>query len=316
MNLTVTKFNKLLNTLLKDKNLEENLSKIIREIEADFEFQSVGIFLKLSKSNLYRLKIARNISHCYEKNTIFSSDDQLIRDLSNLKPLKIKISNIINLEKEFSHLVILPVHNNLELLGFIFIDRMEGEYTNSEITVLEIYASIISMIVSFVNQRMLIERMTDVNKITGMYSYKTFYEKTEKMLFHAKRYNRDISIITLKLDNFENIIGTIGKKNTDSLLKQISCILTEHLRETDLIGHIYQDTFVITMPETHENISLIAIYRVDEKIKKLSLFNNFKVGWGVIEKKNKEDNLEELLRKSKEAAFESTRKEDDNVTIY
>jgi len=79
----IIKFDKLLNEIKKTHPLEENLSKIIRDIEMEFDFQSLGLFLYDPNFKGYRLKIGRNLSHHYEKSTTFKEDDELIKNLKN-----------------------------------------------------------------------------------------------------------------------------------------------------------------------------------------------------------------------------------------
>ncbi|MBN1326678.1 MAG: sensor domain-containing diguanylate cyclase [Candidatus Cloacimonetes bacterium] len=314
----LSRFEKTLTDLLKDNNLEENLSKIIRNMEKEFDFQSLGIFLKNFKTNIYRLKISRNLSHSFEKNTVFHECDKLI---SHLKPLKLldyypSTSDVPMFEKSFSHLLVVPLHNNRELLGFIFIDRESGNFDQEEISKLNIFSVLISLGFSLVNNRHDIEQLIDRDELTQLYNHRSFMDRTEKVLSQAKRYKRDLTLLILKLDNFENVIRTIGKDNTDDLIKSIALILEKNLRDTDIIGRIYKDTFAVAMPETHENVSMIAIFRLDEKILELPLMNNYKIGWGVVESNESVLDLSDLINKATEAAFESCRKTEENVTIY
>ena len=64
-------FELVLEDLMRKKNIEENLSKLIRFLEEEIEFQILGIFLKVPRSKAYRLKISRNVSHHYAKTTPF-----------------------------------------------------------------------------------------------------------------------------------------------------------------------------------------------------------------------------------------------------
>ena len=82
MKFRLIQFNELMQDLLKEKPLEESLSQIIRTIEEEFNFNSLGVFLKVPRSEIFRLKIGRNLSHTFSKNTIFTEGDPLIVDLS------------------------------------------------------------------------------------------------------------------------------------------------------------------------------------------------------------------------------------------
>jgi len=314
--MNITNFKKMLESLLIDKNLEENLSRIVRNMEQEYSFCSIGIYLKNLKTGTYRIKIARNISHNFEKNILFTEKDPLLKELEALKPINLTNNISYKFEHDYSNLIIIPLHNNRVLMGFLFLDRKEGKFSNTDIHKMTIHASVISLIVSLVNQRLSIEQLTDLDDLTKLFNCKAFHERADKLLSHSKRYQRDITVVIMKLDNYENIVRTIGKENTDDLISEISFIFEHNLRETDLIGRLYRDTFGIAMPETHENISLIAVYRLNEKINALPLMNNFKIGWGILEFNNEISDIEDFINKSVEAAFESTRKVEDNISIY
>lgn len=315
MDLHMEKFDELLNELRLDKNLELNLSKIIRTIKADFDFQSLGIFLKVPKSGIFRLKIGRNLSHNFEKNIVYRCEDSLICELGSFKPINVKSQKRYKFELDFSNLVIYPLFNNYSLLGFLFIDKAIGSFTEEELTRLSIFSSIISMGANLDNLRNYIYHLSDTDDVSKLFHYKSFLTRSETLLAQADRYGRELSLIALKLNNYENIVRTIGKENSQDLIKQISDILRHNLRDTDLLGKIFSDTFAILLTETSADASQIPLKRLDEKIKAIPLMSGYRLGWGLIERKKGEGTLEEMLRKAEEAAFESVRNVKNNITV-
>jgi len=315
MDLHMEKFDKMLNELRQDKNLELNLSKIIRTIKADFEFQSLGVFLKVPKSGIFRLKIGRNLSHNFEKNTLYRCDDPLICELSSFKPINVKSLTRYKFELDFSNLIILPLFNNYSLLGFLFIDKAIGNFTEDEITRLSVYSSIISMGANLDNLRNYIYHLSDTDEVSKLFHYKSFLKRSETLLAQANRYNRDLSVVALKLNNYKNIVRTIGKENSYDLIRQISDILRRNLRDTDLLGKIFTDTFAILMTETRAEASHTPLNRLNEKISNLPLMAGYHMGWGLIERKDRESTIQEMMRKAEEAAFESNRNGKNNITV-
>jgi len=315
MDLHMEKFDKLLNELRQDKNLELNLSTIIRTIKADFDFQSLGIFLKVPKSGIFRMKIGRNLSHTFEKNTIYRCDDPLICELSSFKPINVISQKRYKFELDFSNLVIFPLFNNYSLLGFLFIDKAIGEFSEEELTRLSIFSSIISMGANLDNLRNYIYHLSDTDDVSKLFHYKAFLKRSETLLAQADRYGRDLSLITLKLNNYENIVRTIGKENSQDLIRQISEILRRNLRDTDLLGKIFTDTFAILLTETNAKASKVPLERLNKKISALPLMSGYRFGWGLIERKKGEVTFQEMLRKAEEAAFESNRNGKNNITV-
>ena len=312
----LTNFDNLLNELKEKKYLEENLSNIVRNIKKEIEFQSLGIFLKIPKTNNFRLKISRNISHTYKKNAILSADKPLIKELSHFKILKIFPGGKYKFEKDFAHLLIVPLYNNKVLLGFIFIDRLSSKFTESEIVKFSIYSSIISLGVSLAHQRDEIEHLVKIDEISGLHNYKSFYEIAKFLLSLMNRYKRDLTMAVFKINDFEDILRTFGKDTINETAREIGIILKNNLHESDISGRIFKDTVAIAIPETSVENCLKVVKRINKLIKNIPHLKNLKIGWGISHNKDFSRSVEELLTFAEQAAFESIREREKNITIY
>lgn len=316
MEFNLLSFDDMLNGLLKKLELEEHLSHIIRNIEDEFDFQSMGVYLKVPNSDIFRMKISRNISHTFAKNSIFTKGDSIIKKLMQLKLLDIRPSGRYKFEKEYSHLIILPLNHNDELLGFMFIDKYKEEFECEEMTKIKLFSSIISIIVQLYLQNNEIEQHRGIYESEKIYSFKAFLERSEVIFSMMKRYIRNLTIAIMKIESFENILRTIGEHETNDLLKQISHIIRNDLRDIDIIGKIHKDTFAILMPETSSKNGFITIKRVNNKIMKLPIMKVCKINWGIAQMDDKIKNTEDLIKFAENAAYDSNRKEKGNITIY
>lgn len=316
MEFNLLSFDDMLNGLLKKLELEEHLSHIIRNIEGEFDFQSMGVYLKVPNSDIFRMKISRNISHTFAKNSIFTKGDSIIEKLMQLKLLDIRPSGKYKFEKVFSHLLVLPLNHNDELLGFMFIDKHKEEFECEEMTKIKIFASIISLIVQLYLQNNEIEKHRGIYESEKIYSFKAFLERSEVIFSMMKRYIRNLTIAIMKIESFENIIRTIGEHETNDLLKQISHIIRNDLRDIDIIGKIHKDTFAVLMPETSNKNGFITVKRVNNKIMKLPIMKVYKINWGIAQMDDKIKNVEDLIKFAENAAYDSNRKEEENITIY
>ncbi|HHE38581.1 MAG TPA: diguanylate cyclase [Candidatus Cloacimonetes bacterium] len=315
MDFKLIKFDKLLHELKHKQPLEENLSKIIRDIESEFSFQSLGVFLKAPKSDIFRLKISRNISYTYGKKTTFSSHDKFIQELSKFEMIQYKSPKQFKFEKDFTHLLILPLYYKENLLGFLFIDKMDSTFTDPDISKIRMFASIITLVIKIFRQQHEIELLTEMDEILQIYSYKTFLGKADYLLSHVKRYKRDLTMIVLKIANFHESIRIDGIDKTNEQLKQITEMLKRKLRDTDIIGRIYRDRIAILMPETSLDSTINAVERLNTELQDINLHGKLKVAWGIASNNESIKNIEELLRFAEEAAFESTRKT-EKITVY
>ncbi|MDY6914902.1 MAG: diguanylate cyclase [Candidatus Cloacimonadota bacterium] len=301
----------LLSELQQHNNLEENLSKIIRTIKSDIEFQSLGIYLK--KQNLYRLKITRNVSHSFEKKSYFTTEDELIKKIKNLKPLILSENGKFKFEKNYSHLVILPLHNNHELLGFMFVDKLEGKFNELEYTLLQIHSFIISLGISFQQQRDQIESMRETDSITGMYNYKYFCHRAQYIFKLLQKTNSTLSAAALKVNNYDIILRTFGLKAIQQTACKVNDIIRKNISELDIIGRIYNDTIAIVFPATTVEECERKIKQINSQLQKINNLSIVKLGWGIASN-DRINNIEQLIRHAEQAAFESTRKNNTSIT--
>ena len=315
MDFKLIKFDKLLHELKHKQPLEENLSKIIRDIESEFVFQTMGVFLKAPKSDIFRLKISRNISYTYAKKTTFSSHDKIIRDLSKLEIIQFRSSQQFKFEKDYFHLLILPLFYKESLLGFIFIDKKDTEFINTEISKIRMFASIITLVIKIFRQQHEIELLTDMDEILPIYAYKTFLGKAAYLLSHVQRYERELSITVLKIVHLAESIRLNGINKTNEHLINLTKMLKRNLRDTDIIGKIYRDQIAILMPETSIDSTVKAVERLNRKLPEIYTKGKLKIAWGIATYNESVNNIEELLRYADEAAVESTRKK-ENITVY
>jgi len=312
----VKQFNLVLEELLKKKNIEENLSRIVRFLEDEIKFQSLGIFLKVPRSMAYRIKISRQISHHYAKITQFTENDPLISDLNQKSIIDLKDGKKLKFEKDYSHLIIIPLHNNDVLQGFIFMDKADDEFSSDDILKTATVAKIVSLGVDLDNLREELSHAKEIDEITGFFTYKAFYERCEAQFTLMKRYTRPMSLAILRIDDYEKIIQTIGKENCDTLIRLITETIKKNLRDSDILGVLYRDYYGILMPETDINNNLIAVKRMDEIINKIPQMKNKNIGWGLIELNDKISNVDDFIAKAREAATESCRKTVYKYTVH
>ncbi len=315
MGFCINDFEQLFGSLMRQKNLEENLSTVMRNMEKEFQFQSMGLFLKVPKANFYRLKIGRNISHSYEKMTTFFEDDRLIKELQRLSIIKLEKDKRFIFEKDYKQLLIIPLFNNQILLGFIFMDSSSYEYTREDEMKCGIFASLISIIVSMNNLRYEVEQLSDLDEITQFLNFQAFVNRSEVLFSQTQRYKRNLTLVMIKLANYNNIIRTIGKDNTRDLIKQIAEILRRELRTSDITGIINRDTFALLLPETSGPDSIKVVERIDKKINAIPLMVGYSVNWGIVENNEGMKSFETMINRAQDALFEASRQSDRNYVV-
>ena len=89
------------------------------------------------------------------------------------------------------------------------------------------------------------------DKLTGLYNRLKIDEKLYDEYKRVLRYEEyTCSVMMIDIDFFKSINDTFGHQKGDEVLKNLSLIMRENLRETDLIGRWGGEEFIIILPNT------------------------------------------------------------------
>lgn len=122
-------------------------------------------------------------------------------------------------------------------------------------------------------QKQLME-MAYYDSLTGLPNRRFFHKAIEKEYSSIKYNGHESVIIILDIDNFKNINDTYGHLVGDKVLEQISGILKENTRKTDIISRFGGEEFIILMPDT----SLDEGSEFAERLRKIIMKKIFTVG--------------------------------------
>lgn len=96
------------------------------------------------------------------------------------------------------------------------------------------------------------------DELTGLYNRRGFFTLIEQQLKLASRGKSDIYICYADMDNLKEINDTYGHKEGDQAIVEITSILRETFRESDIIARVGGDEFVaVPVGTTGETINII-----------------------------------------------------------
>jgi len=302
-------------SLISKNTMEENLSHIIRSIEDEVAFQSMGIYLKPRNENHYQVKIHRHLSHHFVKEHLIPEDDKLILELKSLKYLH-SSEKRIKFEYEAIDLIVFPIYFQNSFIGFVFIDKSDEMFSDYEIAKLNIYVSLLSFILEIDQLQLHIERINELDNITGLLNHKSFIRNCKKNHTLMSRYNRDYSLCLLKINKLDEITQVIGNHKLPKFLQEISDVIKSNIRETDFAGILYPDTFGIYYNEINKETAKMVAERIHSSIIKNPRFIAVLFKWGINDNHETGIDFDTLLKETEEALQDAIKSNHAHICVY
>jgi len=86
--------------------------------------------------------------------------------------------------------------------------------------------------------------------LTGAYNRRYFYEFLEREFMRTSRYNLELSMAVLDLDNFKLFNDKYGHVCGDDILRRTASVVQSRIRDADLFARTGGEEFVLLLPET------------------------------------------------------------------
>ncbi len=286
--------------LIEVKNIDEAL-KLVSEGKV---FAAVDILpviaYKINKYHYVNLKISGKTPFNFKVRMMVRNDYPLLVSIIN------KV--IANMPKEKKE----QIYNK-----WISVTMQNG-YSNSYINKIYFYILIGIVVVSLwifflvreIFKRKKIEKkleeLATIDGLTAIFNRYKIDVSLEKQMEIARRYHRKMSIIFFDIDYFKKVNDTYGHEVGDLVLIEISKLVTQNIRQSDIFGRWGGEEFLIILPET----SLESAKKLAEKLRKIIENHTFeKVGkitcsFGVTEFKE-DDTYETIISRVDELLYKS-----------
>ncbi|WP_312654584.1 diguanylate cyclase [Proteiniclasticum sp.] len=106
----------------------------------------------------------------------------------------------------------------------------------------------------------------NVDGLTGAFNHRYFHEVVERLFEENKKNHTKLSLIMLDLDYFKKYNDIYGHSQGDELLKEITSVLRDNLREGDILCRYGGDEFCVILPRTGKEKAIIVADRLREAV--------------------------------------------------
>jgi diguanylate cyclase (GGDEF)-like protein len=152
--------------------------------------------------------------------------------------------------------------------------------------------------------------LASLDDLTGIMNRRVFDLGLKREYANAKRYQKELSIIAMDIDNFKEINDQYGHFFGDLVLKMFTKEVSSLLREGDLFGRWGGDEFTVLLPQTGAEAAVRVAEKIRLAVKNISVKTDDEtitcsVSLGVSSFINDDEDVLELVERADKALYEA-----------
>lgn len=169
-----------------------------------------------------------------------------------------------------------------------------------------------------------IRMLSATDPLTGLANRRSLFEKAEHELARAKRNGQHLAVCMIDLDHFKLINDQHGHAAGDSVLQQVSLVLSRELRDVDIIGRIGGEEFVLVLPDSDGEAVFQAVERCRRAIEKTPMVlsdsheqSAVTASFGVFASKGRDSlTFAQMLARADEALYQAKEEGRNRVVLW
>jgi diguanylate cyclase (GGDEF)-like protein len=226
-------------------------------------------FLRLLSSKGFSSEMGQEdgwfINECSISSEIFHknlSTPLVVRDVgAEKKP------NILFVREGIKSLMAAPLTVENKVIGIIFVaERRDRQFGADDVSVFSLLGIYAALTIEKVRVMEGIRHMSITDGLTGLYNQRYLMEQLEREVQRAARHEHPLSIIMLDIDHFKSYNDTFGHLEGNKLLKEVSRILADNTRHTDIVARFGGEEFCLLLHEVEKQGAARFAQRLIEKI--------------------------------------------------
>jgi len=157
-------------------------------------------------------------------------------------------------------------------------------------------------------KELFIQASTD--NLTGINNRGYLYTISEQEVQRSKRFGRELTAMMIDIDHFKQFNDTYGHATGDKVINFVVKIITDVLRQSDVVGRVGGEEFAAILPETN----IEGAFLVAERIRTLIEAKNIKIenkklkctiSIGIAQLSIKDKNFDDLIKRADQALYKA-----------
>jgi diguanylate cyclase (GGDEF)-like protein len=141
-----------------------------------------------------------------------------------------------------------PIREGQELLGYLYTRVPEGAAPEAWLAKTQSFVSELGVAFRRVKLFQEVERLSEIDGLTGVRRRGAFDKKIAEELVRAKTFKTTFALMILDIDHFKRLNDGHGHPFGDQVLKRIGAVLNSLVYDTDFVARYGGEEFAIVLP--------------------------------------------------------------------
>lgn len=174
-------------------------------------------------------------------------------------------------EYDVKNLICAPIIFKKKLLGVIESFNKAGSFTVKDRKHISYLADAAAIALNNAQTFIALQRLSIIDPLTQLYNRSYFIKCLEKETIRVNRYEGELSLMFVDLDDFKKFNDSYGHTVGDIVLKEFANLIRANLREADIAARFGGEEFVIMLPNTDKEGSYRTAQRLQQSIKRADI---------------------------------------------
>jgi len=267
---------------------EKILGFALDGIQDTFKCLAAAIILVDARDRSFKVVTARGWGYEFLKKFNASPFQGLVQEMAdNWKPILItrndsrKGAEGYVFQHDYNTLLALPLSVRGKPAGLLYLSWSDEVYIDDQVQeMLTDMARLCTLILDHGSLDAKVFSMSNIDALTGLYSYKFWHEELHREIIRAEKLNSRVAVMVLNLNKFKEFNAMHGHVKGDELLVEVSGVINSELDNLDTPCRVGGKWHVLLVGEEEQAVKQIA-GRILSAFEKLPLVANSTINLGI-----------------------------------
>lgn len=255
-------------------DIDSIIKEVMRLTGEVFDYDSSALVFRDSKHNFYYRGRSNSGKISYHPKALDITRVELLKKVIHLgEPITVidilKRDDYLPLSDKCRSLMIVPLSTHGLINGCLIAESAEiNHFGDRDIKMLSAIARSAALALENAALHKRTEELTIIDELTSAYNYRYFAQKLQEEKRRAARYSMPLSIIMVDIDWFKKLNDSYGHEIGNFVLRQLSFIIKQCIRDVDIFVRYGGEEFAIILPQTPQNEAMIIGERIRSQVEK------------------------------------------------